>query len=526
LLTHTVFSAAAARGAAGSLPGAGGAQESLGELIALVARQTGLSIREQDREQFARKIQRRLHSLGLDVREYRRLLEEESAAALAEWNALAVLLTIGESYFFRDSGQMSLLREVILPELLERKKESRVLRIWSAGCAGGEEPYSIAILLRELLPSPEDWQVTVLASDINPEAVERGRRGRYSEWAFRAADNALQERYFSRRDDGWEIKPSIRSMVSFSRCNLLTEPFPHPAVEMRDLDLIVCRNVFIYLEPCAVSAIVGKFAETLTEGGYLLTGHGELWLQSLERFAPMMVKEQIILRRVDAKAISRALAAPVAGGPLPCQASRRSQSRRGRGEQGSLARWRRGTLRRPELNAQSTLLAEMRGELTDGRYDAVVLKSARLIQAAPENLDALLLAAESHACRGEYEAAAATCREGIKLHPTSPQPYFALAQVCGATGEEEEAKKLLRKVLYLDPEHVAAYVELAAIHAAEGDAEPARRMASAAVLLLADLPAAAPVPPYQGVTAQELMSYMERMREEMGNRRGMAGGAR
>src|SRR5262249_29138237 len=150
----------------------------------LLAARTGLSVRTQEREQFKEALTSRARALRLPgLADYRRLLQGETEDAEAEWQRLLPLLTNRETHFFRDPGQMQLLRERILPELLERNRRQRQLRLWSAGCSTGEEPYSLAILLDEILPDSDGWNLLLLATDLNEEALETARRGVYGRWS-------------------------------------------------------------------------------------------------------------------------------------------------------------------------------------------------------------------------------------------------------------------------------------------------------------------------------------------------------
>ncbi len=141
---------------------------------------------------------------------------------------LASHLTVGETYFFREQRSFEVLEEHVLPELLrERGEAGSPLRIWSAGCCTGEEPYSIAMLLDRLIPDAAKRNITILATDINPRFVRKAAEGVYSEWSFRETPAQIQERYFTSRKDGrFEIKPHIRKMVTFSYLNLAGDVYP------------------------------------------------------------------------------------------------------------------------------------------------------------------------------------------------------------------------------------------------------------------------------------------------------------
>ena len=128
--------------------------------------------------------------------DYYLLLQSDSAESRSEWRQLIINLTNSESYFFRDKGQLALLQNRILPELIERNKVQRTLRIWSAGCSTGEEPYTLAMLVDQLLPRQIGWNVFILGTDINENSLAIARRAAYTSWSFRMVDPGLRTRYF------------------------------------------------------------------------------------------------------------------------------------------------------------------------------------------------------------------------------------------------------------------------------------------------------------------------------------------
>ncbi|TAN58870.1 MAG: chemotaxis protein CheR, partial [Rhodospirillales bacterium] len=176
----------------------------------------------------------------------------------------------GETYFFRDQGQIDLLRLRLLPELIRRRQDTKQLSLWSAGCASGEEAYSLAMLVDMLLPERDGWDIKILGNDIDQTALAKARRGLYGQWSFRMVPPALHQRYFQQRGDRWVLDERIRRMVSFRALDLIEGPYP--GGDLRDMDLILCRNVFIYFNPGAVKGVADKLSATLSEGGYLLTG--------------------------------------------------------------------------------------------------------------------------------------------------------------------------------------------------------------------------------------------------------------
>ncbi|MCB9540399.1 MAG: protein-glutamate O-methyltransferase CheR [Myxococcales bacterium] len=186
-----------------------------------------------------------------------------------ERRALARALTVGESYFFRVPAQMQAFAEVALAAALDASDGGSV-RVLSAACAGGEEPYSLAITARERLPAEAARRVEVRAIDVNPAALERARRARYSAWAFRDVPDAQRARWFRQRGAEFELDPAIREAVTFDELNLAGDaPLP------RDLDVIFCRNVLMYFAPDVMRRVVDRLTASLRPGGYLFLGASE-----------------------------------------------------------------------------------------------------------------------------------------------------------------------------------------------------------------------------------------------------------
>ncbi|HEY9638035.1 MAG TPA: protein-glutamate O-methyltransferase CheR [Coleofasciculaceae cyanobacterium] len=266
--------------------------------IRLIANHTGLEIRERDKVALSEKIILRMKRLKLGSPEtYYQLLNSATSESNQEWKIFVILLTNIESYFFRDQDQFNLLQNHILPELIKRKQNNKTIRICSAGCSSGEEAYTIAILLKELLPDLEQWNLMILGIDINQDALQKATKGIYRSWSFRRVDVEIVQRYFEAINDQYHLKPSIKQMVEFQALNLVKELFPHPNTELREVDLILCRNVFIYFEPSAIAKVLNKFYDALQPLGYLITGHAELYGQNLSKFQTKIFPESVVYQR-------------------------------------------------------------------------------------------------------------------------------------------------------------------------------------------------------------------------------------
>ena len=163
---------------------------------------------------------------------------------------IASHLTIGETYFFRNQNIFNALEKQILPELIHsRRKTGRHLRFWSAACASGEEPYSLAILLSKMIPDLKDWNITILATDINPLFLKKASKGVYTKWSFRSTPAWAMCGYFKKIQEGhYQINPRLKKMVRFSYLNLMDDCYPSMTNNTNAMDVIFCRNVLMYLD--------------------------------------------------------------------------------------------------------------------------------------------------------------------------------------------------------------------------------------------------------------------------------------
>ena len=193
----------------------------------------------------------------------------------AEREKLVPHLTNNESYFLREPAQIEVLIRDLLPGILEglAARKRREVRILSAGCAAGEEPYSIAISLLEHNPLPPGMRVRITGLDLDPHALERARAAIYGENAFRRFPQELRERYFAPVDDGrWQLNSRVRGMVDLLRGNLATADW---RAKLPAQDVIFCRNVLIYFDDRTMGGVAESFHDALVPGGYLFLGHAE-----------------------------------------------------------------------------------------------------------------------------------------------------------------------------------------------------------------------------------------------------------
>ena len=238
---------------------------------AIVARGFGLHYEDGKLDYLADVLRQRMSANGsshFDV-----YLERLTAAGSNEFRALAEQLTVNETFFFRNADSFRALAEVALPERIRARSRDRQLRILSAGCASGEEPYSLAIVVRESLPELSAWDVRIVALDISPAMLVKARQARYSAWSLRATSEETRRRYFREEGRDFVLDPEIRRMVTFEERNLIDDD----PLFWRSLacDLAFCRNVLMYFTPDRARDVVRRLSEALLPGGFFFLGHAE-----------------------------------------------------------------------------------------------------------------------------------------------------------------------------------------------------------------------------------------------------------
>jgi len=448
----------------------------LAPLVELIAHRTGLHIRDADRAALARKLQERCQALGLSWADYNALLAADSGASAQEWLRLAARLANPESYFFRDRGQFQLLQQRILPELIARQRSQRRLRFWSAGCSTGEEPYSLAMLLVELLPDLEQWDCRIVGTDFNPEALARARQGWYSNWSFRALPAGYQERFFRPTHGGYQLAPRLQRWVEFQVCNLVEPLERYPDLSSQAFDLILCRNVFIYLRQSAIALALDNFARALRPEGYLLVGHAELYGQNMTGFASQVFPESILYQRCpqppEPVAPAPRLAPPPDGPTAPVVAER------------------------PRCEAATTPgddLAAARDRFAAKDYRGAARAAEAVLALQPQSFPACELLAQIHANAGDYNRAIQFCHKALEIEPFAVAIYYLLAQIAEESSNTEEAKAIWKKIVYLEPDSGWAHYELGHLYECEGDRKRACKMYASAQQLLTKRSPEAPV---------------------------------
>ncbi|MDZ7372338.1 MAG: protein-glutamate O-methyltransferase CheR [candidate division KSB1 bacterium] len=250
--------------------------QALWELRDLIYNTCGMYFSEQRRFFLESRCRRRMNALGMhSYQDYLQLVRDPRQRR-GELQLLLDEITVNETSFFRNQAQFEALKHIFLPEIARRKGRIgfRRLKIWSAGCSSGEEPYSLAIVVHELASTIlAGWQVEIVATDINHAVLEKARKGLYTPYSFRNTPPEIINRYFQKLDhEAYQLSPQIMQMVQFRHMNLMDDM---AMLFMKGYDIIFCRNVLIYFDLPAKKRVTQHFYNALLDEGYLFVGHSE-----------------------------------------------------------------------------------------------------------------------------------------------------------------------------------------------------------------------------------------------------------
>lgn len=258
-----------------------------------IYRRSGLWFADSSKYLLQKRLSPRARELNFEsFQKYYYFLQYDPRAE-GEFDEIFDAVTTKETYFFREASQLTAFVEEIVPDILSRKGVKKI-RVWSAGCSTGEEPYSIAIMLQEAKLF-DRVGFDIFASDISQQVLVRARKGQYRDASFRVTDPDLRDKYFTREDDNsWRIHDDIRNRVSFGRLNLYDEP---RVSLLGSVDAIFCRNVIIYFDDASKRTVINSFFNRIVDGGYLLLGHAESLISLSTQFKLRHLKNDMVYQK-------------------------------------------------------------------------------------------------------------------------------------------------------------------------------------------------------------------------------------
>ena len=458
-------------------------RELLGELSAFIAAHMGLHFPEERWPDMARGLTTACTELGFENPQacVSWLMTHELTVRQVE--TLASHLTVGETYFLRDPASFEALERTILPPLVASQSDAgRTIRLWSAGCCTGEEAYSLAITCARALPDLKGWNVSILATDINPRFLAAAEAGVYSEWSFRGAPAWLRERFFSpAHHKKFAIDPEVRKLVHFSYLNLAEDVYPSLHNRTNAMNVVFCRNVLMYFTPDHQRRVASALQSCLVDGGYLVVNPAEASASLFPMFS---------MENIDGVILYRKTAQPP-----------------------RIKVW-------PEIVSLSSSAAV---PLPRPSFIVAPAPPARVAQAAPGPLAAdvtpisasprvdPLELARTRANEGRLEEALAVCQEALTRERTNPAAHFLYATICHELGRLREAVAAFRRTLYLDQDFILAHHALGSLYERLARHKESRRHLAIALTLLSARNKDDIVPESDGMTCGRLLEAVRAM---------------
>ncbi len=417
--------------------------------IQFIYSKLGIVIKQHQTHDLHKTILSAYHKFNYTPREYLNLLQScQNQSPLLEH--LIAGVTIGETYFFRDDHQIKLLKDRILTNIIQKKRQENnlSLRIWSAGSATGEEIYTIVMLLYEAIPDIHNWTLNLLATDINTEALKKAITGQYGEWSMRSIKDNFKERYFTKKNNDYHILPKVRDLVHFDYLNLNDDTYPAIFNGTNAQDLILCRNVFIYFDNNRIAKLMQKFNACLVAGGYMLLGASD----------PVNISgTDFIYHHHDGLVFTRPTLeeqAFVINKPITVEKPRVTP------REHKITAKHHEKIQPKKKVVEYSSNNEITQLLQTGHWQEV-LNIINLAQEKEQNNKFMLSAkATALANLGKLAQAEEVCQKSLVHHSTDKETYFTYALILIELNHLVEAETILRKTLFLDHQFVPAHFQL------------------------------------------------------------------
>lgn len=450
---------------------------------------------------------------------------------------LSTHLTIGETYFFREKKSLDYLEQVYLPGLIQKRKNNKSLKIWSAGCASGEEPYSIAILLSRLIKDIHNWKIEILATDINPDFLNKAKSGIYSKWSFRRTGKQFQTSYFHEVGNcRYQIKSAYRKMVKFTSFNLNKDSFPCPEKGYQGFDIIICRNVLIYFSKAGIEKVSRGFYHSLREEGLFLVSPVESAHFNQSAFSPVgqsgipaflkKDKQQLpglrasstltnsynlIVRKPEQNFPHTGTTTSTRNNPVAYSSIKSSGF--GKTSTPEIQSNPKPFAHRPEkelYESDSSLLKKARELFQGGKLHESEQLIYNALKPDPRHKEKYLsLLASIMAGTGRYEEAIEICTNCLKKNKVNSEFYYLLAEIYFEQGDLQKAVKALQHTLFLDPEDARAHFILGNIYLQKGEKAKAKKSFENSLGILAAKKKEEVLNDTEGITAGNLAELID-----------------
>lgn len=458
-------------------------------LLDFLSQRSGLSLTHDRGKSIAEGVHHAMRQSGhSDADQFLVHLQQDQAA----FDALMAEVTVGETYFYREPDQFEAIRTVVLPELRQRKGADHVARIWSAGCASGEEPWSLAMLCQQ---SGIGQQARILATDISREALRKAELGEYRQWSLRGPSKELAGSLIHETNDGWKIDDSLRRNVVFEYLNLALDSYPSLATGTWGCDLILCRNVLIYFDEETVQSVATRLYDALAPGGWLVLASTDPRVTPLAPFELVEAGNCLFYRR------------PL--NPVVPMAPAES-------EQETNDVW---VLEEAAADSvDSTIIKSADVTITAAQQALRAGDFQRAAELTADSLDSPVGSAiHIRALAGnDITTAEASCAGCVRTHVTHPELQYLHGVLLLDLQRLAEAEKAVRKALFLDRELAIAHFTLGIILQRSGSIDKARLSFRNALQLCERLEPEAVIPLSDGEHAGRLAQMAKQHLDMLG----------
>ena len=460
-------------------------------IVRLIGERAGLSFPENRREITESALRRAMgHASDANADRF----ADRVASDPAIYSIALTELTVGETYFFRDPAQWKLIRDHVVPELFAIHPDGRGVRAWSAGCASGEEAYTLGIVLRDagcVAPS-------VLGTDLCEHRLGRASRAVYTKWSMRGVDEATRRRYFSESGQYFHLLPEFRD-VGFRPLNLATQTYGAEGQELVGLDVILCRNVLIYIAPEITKTIFARLAASLRIGGWLMIAASDPQPDADLPLDVVVTEAGLLYRKRDPAAAQKALA----------QEQKLASLEFPRAAITAPARFVPQPANHPLHVVKTVARARERDAATAYRaadYNSAIQLAARDIAAGNDSVGTWVILTRAHANQGQLAEASSVCARAMARHSASAELHILDSSLAAERGQYGAAADAARRAVYMDRSLAAAHVALGMALLRSADIAAADRSLRAAERLLTELAPTDIVPASDGASVADMLS--------------------
>jgi chemotaxis protein methyltransferase CheR len=442
-----------------------------------------------------------------------------SALTQNELETLASNLTVGETYFFREQNSLEVFEQQIVPELIRaRHAFGGQIRIWSAGCASGEEPYSLAIILSRMIADLKKWKITILATDLNPRSLHKAAEGIYTDWSFRDTPQWVRNTYFKATPGGgWAISPAIKKMVTFSYLNLVEDVYPSLLNCTNAMDVILCRNVLMYFTAEAIKKVIHQFHRSLADESWLLVGPAETSQTLFSEFTSVSFAGATLYRKgaTPPQMVTASFSYAQDEVSLSVRAAESAIQESGSTTASDLdASVPRADNHGPDIPKPPLLYDQALEFYQRGRYEDAVLIGIALITQNANDARAMLLLARIYANQGNLTAAITWCEKAIASDKMTACAHYLRATILQEQDLPEEAICSLRRAVYVDPHFTLGHFALGSLALRQGDLKESEKHFENVLLLLASYGPEETVPESEGLSARRLREIVTLQRSQ------------